>query len=86
MLPKISVILIILFSMLALACSSGEEAETPTGIRGSVMDDQGNSYPNVGLNLQPGNISATTDDTGDYSFNNLSPGDYQITLNPPKSS
>ena len=69
------------------ACSSDDPgAGGATGVQGTVMDELGNFYPNVTMTLQPGNINAVTDNDGNYNFNNLSAGDFEIFITPPNAS
>jgi hypothetical protein len=48
-------------------------------ITGSVSDSNLGTLPNVVVTLSPGNIQATTNDSGNYTFLDLDPGDYTVT-------
>ena len=70
------------------------EDPQPGAITGSVSDNNGNGIDGVTLRLLDSNgttvndsngtaITTTTDSNGDYSFNNVEPGNYQVAENQP---
>lgn len=71
---------------LALACSdgSGPDAGGTTGAIVGTVSSSGTGVPGAGVALSgAGSGNTTTSATGTYSFNNLVPGTYTVTLTLP---
>lgn len=62
-----------------------EDTPLPPALRGSVQDQAGNVYPNVPLSLTlPGKFLDTqTNEQGQYSFDPVEGGDYELEITPP---
>ena len=61
---------------------SGEKTYTVEigAIDGTVLDDEGYTYPGITMKLTPGNLKVVTDGNGVYNFENLKPGKYSLYL------
>jgi len=74
----------ILLAVIALLVAVGASAQTQTGtIVGRVADEQGGVLPGVTVTLTGGRGSLTqvTDAKGEYRFQGLTPGEYEVTAN-----
>ena len=76
-----------------LGCSSDAEPnQKATGsgnVTGSVKDENGNVYPNTGVQLSGAGsslIDIRTDSNGNFSFDNMSVGSFDISIIPPLST
>lgn len=61
---------------------SGENSYSITtgALVGTVLDDEGYTYPGITMKLMPGGIKSITDDNGTYGFKDLNPGEYSLYL------
>jgi hypothetical protein len=80
--------LLISFALVFTSCKSDDNTVTPAPtykISGTVTDAEGNFLANITVTLSGGaSETATTDATGDYSFENLvSGGDFTVTVSSP---
>ncbi len=68
--------------LLAMYSFIATQAQTPcTGsLSGRVTDGAGNPLPGAGILLSPGDLGQATDATGRYTFKNLCPGAYRVTV------
>lgn len=77
---------LVLFSLFLLACVPGLYGQTATSgiVVGTVTDPSGAAVPNANVELmnQGTNaaVTATTNSAGEYTFANVTPGNYKITV------
>ena len=71
--------LILLFSAFSTSVAS---AQTSRGtVVGHVVDSGGAVLPGAKVQLQPGGHAVVSDSTGQFTFSNVPPGDYTLTIN-----
>ena len=85
------VVNLIFSGLILILFSCGDDDTTvnpnvnPQAINGTVIDESGNPYANVQINLQPGNEQTLTKPSGQYKFNDLTPGSYDLSIKSPKA-
>jgi hypothetical protein len=67
--------------VLALLLAAAASAQTPGGIRGSVVDARGGeALSNVAVQLVGAEYRATTDSAGHFQISGIAPGDYTLNI------
>src|SRR5215469_10871092 len=55
-------------------------AQTTGSISGNVTDENHGALPGAAGKLKPGNITVTSDATGDYTISGVTPGTYTLSF------
>jgi len=67
--------------LVTLLLGTAASAQQKTGtISGRAVDHQGAVLPGARVRLEPGGVSAATDDRGEFNLIGLPPGDYTLTI------
>ncbi len=70
--------------LVVFLCASPVFGQIAAGLRGRVVDPSGAGVPNAQVELTESaknvHLPSTTSSSGDYSFSNLNPGSYSLTV------